>query len=287
MTKFRFALLSLLSTCLASAPGQAGVWQHQKNDGTVEYTNVPRGGSSVRLPSTFAAATPPSANSGSAARGSGAFWFRERSDGVMEFTNLHPVGSKWKVLFRTGPGKASSVRGTTDRIAASDRSAERFSRFDEHIRDQQMLYGIPPSLARAVIRSESDFDPRVVSSAGAMGLMQLMPGTARDMGVTDAFDPRQSIMGGCRYLQILARKFCRTPSSGRPGVLFHCSAEENIKVISAYHAGPGAVDKYGGMPPYQTTRDYVATVLARFDRNVSAERGRTGPAFDAPWEASP
>jgi len=287
MAKFRVALLCLLLTCVASASGQAGVWQRQTANGTVEFTNMPRGGSPMKSPSNLAAYTPPMPVSASSSRGSGAFWFRERPDGIMEFTNLHPVGSKWKVLFRTGPGKASAVRGATDRIAASDRSAERFSRFDEHIRDQQMLYGIPPSLARAVIRSESDFDPRVVSSAGAMGLMQLMPGTARDMGVTDPFDPRQNIMGGCRYLQILARKFCRTPSSGRPGVLFHCSAEENIKVISGYHAGPGAVDKYGGMPPYQTTREYVATVLARFDRYVTGERARTGSAFDAPWEATP
>jgi hypothetical protein len=288
MAKLRFVLLCLLLTCMASATGQAGVWQQRQTaNGTVEFTNVPRGGSQLASPSTAAPMATKATRLASASRGSGAFWFRERPDGVMEFTNLHPVGSKWKVLFRTGPGKASSVRGATDRIAASDRSVERFSRFDEHIRDQQMLYGIPPSLARAVIRSESDFDPRVVSSAGAMGLMQLMPGTARDMGVTDPFDPRQNIMGGCRYLQILARKFCRTPSSGRPGVLFHCSPEENIKVISGYHAGPGAVDKYGGMPPYQTTREYVATVLARFDRYVTEERSRTGASSEAPWEATP
>ena len=255
MGNLRVVVLATLLSLIPAASGRAGVSKRQKGDGTVEFTNGSRGGS-------------------------GAFWYRERTNGIMEFTNLHPVGSKWKVLFRTGPGKASSVRGTTDRIGASDRSAGRFSRFDDHIRDQQMLYGIPPSLARAVIRSESDFDPHVVSSAGAMGLMQLMPGTARDMGVTDAFDPRQNIMGGCRYLQILARKYCRTPASGRPGVLFHCSAEENIKVISGYHAGPGAVDKYGGMPPYQTTREYVATVLARFERNVSDEGAQDLSAFD-------
>lgn len=255
MGNLRVVVLAALFCLIPAASGRAGVSKQQKGDGTVEFSNGSRSGS-------------------------GAFWYRERTDGIMEFTNLHPVGSKWKVLFRTGPGKASSVRGTTDRIGASDRSAARFSRFDDHIRDQQMLYGIPPSLARAVIRSESDFDPHVVSSAGAMGLMQLMPGTSRDMGVTDAFDPRQNIMGGCRYLQILARKYCRTPASGRPGVLFHCSAEENIKVISGYHAGPGAVDKYGGMPPYQTTREYVATVLARFERNINDERAQGLSAFD-------
>lgn len=267
------------------ASGQAGVWKREKNDGTVEYTNVPRGGSDRRAANPASPPTPTPARRSTPS--GGAFWFRERADGVMEFTNLHPIGSKWKVLFRTGPGKAASMRGETDRVRASDRSSERFTRYDEHIRDQQVLYGIPPSLVRAVIRSESDFDPHVISSAGAMGLMQLMPGTARDMGVTDPFDPRQNIMGGCRYLQILARKFCRTPAPAGQGVLFHCSAEENIKVISGYHAGPGAVDKYGGMPPYQTTREYVATVLARFDRYIGDERAAGVFAADTGPEETP
>lgn len=282
--KLRLGTVCLFFCLMPAASGEAGVWKREKNDGTVEYTNVPRGGSERR---GAAAGAKPAPGASGSAKGAGAFWFRERADGVMEFTNLHPIGSKWKVLFRTGPGKASAFRGETDRVRASDRSSDRFTRYDEHIRDQQVLYGIPPSLARAVIRSESDFDPHVISSAGAMGLMQLMPGTARDMGVTDPFDPRQNIMGGCRYLQILARKFCRTPAPAGQGVVFHCSAEENIKVIAGYHAGPGAVDKYGGMPPYQTTREYVAAVLARFDRYVSDERARGALAGEAPAEEAP
>ncbi len=266
--------------------GHAAVWKREKADGVVEYTNVPRGGSERPRSQPTSPPNPPvvAASPARARGGSGAFWFRERADGVMEFTNLHPVGSKWKVLFKTGPGKAASLRGTTDRIPAQDRSPERFTRFDQHIRDQQQLYGIPQAFARAVIKTESDFDPRVVSSVGAMGLMQLMPGTARDMGVTDAFDPRQNIMGGCRYLQILARKYCRTPAPAGSSVAFHCSPEEHVKVVSAYHAGPGAVDKYGGMPPYQTTRSYVATVLARFERFLQQE-GDQGVALQGPGDA--
>jgi soluble lytic murein transglycosylase-like protein len=157
-------------------------------------------------------------------------------------------------------------------VPAKDRSPERFHRFDADIEDQQAVYGIPPALVKAVIKTESDFDPRVVSSVGAMGLMQLMPATAGDMGVTDAFDARQNIMGGCRYLQVLARRYCKSPSDF-DGIRAECSLEELSKVIAAYHAGPGAVDKYGGMPPYQTTRSYVANVLARFENHLA----RAGP----------
>ena len=205
----------------------------------------------------------------------GIFWSRDRPDGVVEFTNIRPGGAaglkNWKVWLKSGPGKASAVRGMSDVVPPHDHAVERYSRYDFHIQDQQTYYGIPEALVRAVIKTESDFDPRVVSSAGAQGLMQLMPETARLMGVTDSFDPRQNIMGGSRYLQILARRFCRTPAAvgaenspaGGGGVV--CSDDEKVKVIAAYHAGPGAVEKYGGMPPYETTRSYVAMVLRRYD----------------------
>ena len=92
--------------------------------------------------------------------------------------------------------------------------------------------------------------------------MQMLPATAKLMGVTDVWDPRQNIMGGARYLQTLAKRFCHTPS-GSDG--FVCSLEEKVKVVAGYHAGPGAVEKYGGMPPYETTRAYVTSVLQRYE----------------------
>ena len=150
-----------------------------------------------------------------------------------------PAGGRWKVLFKTGPGKAAALRGSTDIVPARDTSPVRYSRFDRDILDGQAFYGIPEPFIRAIIKTESDFDPRVVSSAGAKGLMQLMPGTARLMGVTDIFDPRQNIMGGTRYLQVLARRFCKTPAAGDSGCapLTVCSPEEKVKVIAGYHAG--------------------------------------------------
>jgi len=202
----------------------------------------------------------------------GTFWSRERADGVVEFTNKTPTGGRWKVLFRTGPGKAAALRGATDLVAPHDASPARYSRYDRDILDGQAIYGIPEAFLRAVIKTESDFDPRVVSSVGAQGLMQLLPSTGRLMGVTDAFDPRQNIMGGARYLQVLARRFCKTPPPGGTGAgvegapLAICSPDERIKVIAGYHAGPAAVEKYGGMPPYETTHAYVASVLRRYDQ---------------------
>jgi soluble lytic murein transglycosylase-like protein len=198
-------------------------------------------------------------------------WTRENEDGTVEFTNLPPAGGRWRVLYRTGPGKAAALRGPSDIVPPRDTSAVRFSRYDEHIRDQQAIYGIPPALLKAVMKVESDFDPHVVSSAGAAGLMQLMPETARSMGVTDIWDPRQNIMGGARYLQTLARRLCRTATGGDAGAAaggtgFVCSRDELVHVLAGYHAGPGAVEKYRGLPPYETTRAYVTSVLARHEQ---------------------
>ena len=208
----------------------------------------------------------------------GTFYSRERKDGVVEFTNKGSPGKGWKVLFKTGPGKAGALRGATDIVPPRDTAPARFSRYDRDIRDGQAFYGIPEAFLRAIIKTESDYDPNVVSSVGAQGLTQLMPETARSMGVTNSFDPRQNIMGGARYLQVLARRFCRTPSAApaaAPAPATVCSPEEKVKIVAAYHAGPGAVEKYGGIPPYETTRAYVAMVMRRYEqyRQGSVEAG--------------
>jgi hypothetical protein len=260
-----------------SASGHAGVWQRTGPDGTVEYTNVaPKGDgwSAVKEASRIRAASRAAARASLSApvpapptntgRPGSTVWSREHEDGTIEFTNVAPVGTRWKVLFRTGPGKAAAVRGPSDLVPPRDGSPERFKRYDEHIRDQQAFYGIPQSLIRAVIKTESDYDPHVVSRVGALGLMQLMPDTARLMGVSNVWDPRQNIMGGARYLQTLAKRFCKTPAGPDRDALV-CSFEEKVKVIAGYHAGPGAVEKYGGMTPYETTRAYVTAVLQRYE----------------------
>jgi hypothetical protein len=265
-------LVSVLVILLLAYPGQARVWRHTRGDGTVEFANAPRTGKGWDELSGFDTVAPNETPSSTVTlprgRPANVVWTREHEDGTVEFTNLQPLGRKWKVLFRFGPGKASAARGISDLVPARDTSAARYTRYDDHIRDQQACYGIPQALIRAIVRTESDFDPHVVSSAGAQGLMQLMPATARAMGVTNVWDPRQNIMGGARYLQALAKRYCHTPalggSAGRTASLV-CSFEEKIKVLAGYHAGPGAVDKYAGMPPYETTRYYVNAVLQRFE----------------------
>lgn len=170
-------------------------------------------------------------------------------EGVVHFTNLPRPGKHWKRVMKTGPGKAAAPRGQAiDRIPPKDRSSARYTRFDQHITQASTLYQIPETLIRAVIRVESDFDPRVVSRAGAQGLMQLMPSVAKDMGVTDVFDPRQNIFAGTRLLRILANTF----------------AGDLVLTISAYHAGAKAVKKYNGIPPYQTTQLYIRWVLNEY-----------------------
>ncbi len=184
-------------------------------------------------------------------------------DGVTHFTNIRPKGKKFKRLYKTGPGKASRRRcKRCDVVPARDRSPKRFSRYDKFIEGASRLYKIPEALIRAVIQTESDYDPRVVSSAGAKGLMQLMPVTARHMGVTDVYDPRQNIYGGVRYLRVLANRF-----------------HGNILLtLAGYHAGPGAVSKYRGIPPYETTQRYVRVVIKRYYRyqkRAAAKRSAT------------
>jgi len=257
------ALAGALVLLVWSGSVGAEIWNHTKNDGTIVYSNRKR-------------------TSLASQSDGGTFWSRERAGGVVEFTNIRPpVGANWKVWLKTGPGKASALRGRTDVVPPRDLSAARYARYDQDIFDQQMYYGIPEALVRAVIKVESDYDPHVVSSAGAQGLMQLMPDTGRLMGVTDAFDARQNIMGGSRYLQVLARRFCKTPAinndqgSGTDQALV-CSDEEKVKVIAGYHAGPGAVEKYGGLPPYETTRAYVTMVLRRFDEYRRSPPVRAG-----------
>jgi soluble lytic murein transglycosylase-like protein len=130
----------------------------------------------------------------------------------------------------------------------SDTSPYRASRYDQHIRQAAILYQIPEELVRAVIKVESDFDPRAVSPANARGLMQLIPGTAERMMVRDVFEPRQNIFGGVRYLRVLANMF---------------NGDLEL-TLAGYNAGEHAVIRYGGIPPYAETEHYVRRVVAYY-----------------------
>jgi soluble lytic murein transglycosylase-like protein len=187
------------------------------------------------------------------------------ADGVVHYTNIKPRGAakkKWKKVMDEAPArgsKAAARRGACDRcdaVPASDDSPERFTRYDEYILEASDLYKIPVALIRAVIKVESDYDPRVVSSMGAKGLMQLMPDVEQDMGVSDVFDPRDNILGGTRLLRWLANRY--------DGDL--------VLTIAGYHAGAGSLKKYGDtVPPYKNTRKYLKMVLDRYDQYKEKE----------------
>ena len=118
------------------------------------------------------------------------------------------------------------------------------------------VYNLDPNMVFAVIRAESNFDPNAVSRAGARGLMQLMPSTAAEMRITNLFDPEQNVAGGTQYLAKMMEMF-----------------DDNVELsLAAYNAGPGAVQKHGGIPPYQETRDYVRKVTA-YTREYARGKG--------------
>ncbi|MDO6460118.1 lytic transglycosylase domain-containing protein [Granulosicoccaceae sp. 1_MG-2023] len=113
--------------------------------------------------------------------------------------------------------------------------------------------GLSPALIHAIISVESCYDPQARSGVGAEGLMQLMPATAGELGVTDSFDPEQNLRGGIRYMAGLVQQF-----------------NYNYRhALAAYNAGPGAVTRFGGIPPYPETRDYVDKVMTRFQQSVA------------------
>ena len=128
--------------------------------------------------------------------------------------------------------------------------------YDMMIEENAAVHGVSPHLVRAVIQQESGFNPRAVSHKGAMGLMQLMPATATELGVANPFDPSENIKAGVTYLKGLLTKF-----------------EDNVELaLAAYNAGPTAVTKYGAIPPYRETRDYVSRITSRIEAAPKPKR---------------
>lgn len=172
-------------------------------------------------------------------------------DGTTHFTNA-PTDPRYKRMGYTSGSAAGWLRlppaQTTTRLS-----------YMREILAAAQRYGVPDRLVAAVIRAESGFNPRAVSSKGAQGLMQLMPGTASSLGVRNSFDPRQNIDGGVRHLRGLLDRF-----------------PHNLALaLAAYNAGEKAVTTYGGIPPYPETQNYVSKVLRFYGSPVQG--GDTPP----------
>ena len=122
------------------------------------------------------------------------------------------------------------------------------AQIDSLVNDNAQSQNVDPALIKAIIANESGFNANATSKVGAQGLMQLMPGTAAGLGVTDAYDPAQNVAGGTKYIK---------------GLLDHFNGDVRL-AVAAYNAGPGAVEKYGGVPPYAETQNYVQNVLSSY-----------------------
>jgi soluble lytic murein transglycosylase-like protein len=151
-------------------------------------------------------------------------------DGVVHFTNMKPRGGKWRKVLDSAPPKGSKASAERcprcDKVGATDRSPDRFHRYDAFIYEASELYRIPVPLIRAIIKVESDYDPHVVSAMDCKGLMQVHPDVQVDMGTPgDVFDPRSNIMTGTRLLRWLANRV--------DGDL--------VLTIAGYHAGLGSL----------------------------------------------
>lgn len=182
----------------------------------------------------------------------GAVYRVHRADGITEYTNVKPAkGAVFAVLFTyIATCVACDVHSKIDFA----KTALNLDAFKDEIAAAAASTGVDVALLRAVIHAESAFNPMAVSNKGAQGLMQLMPGTAGDLGVTDAFDVGQNIGGGAKYLAQLLKDF-----NGNTQL-----------ATAAYNAGEAAVQKYGGVPPYDETQVYVQRVEQLRDRYKKA-----------------
>ncbi|MBU0697905.1 MAG: lytic transglycosylase domain-containing protein [Proteobacteria bacterium] len=155
------------------------------------------------------------------------------SQGVLHFTNV-PTSAKYKVYIKEKPSRSLNLYTS--------------NQYDHMITGASQRHGVSFSLLKALIKTESDFDHRAISNAGAKGLMQIMPENIRLLRIKDPFDPWENIMGGARYLKQLIERF---------------NGELSL-ALAAYNAGPNIVERHQGIPPIKETEDFVKKVLGYY-----------------------
>lgn len=166
--------------------------------------------------------------------------------GVTSFSDRRPMNQPYRVVRLNPDCYACDLDSTVDWYS----TPLYLTSFKGYIGKAARQHGVDPALIRAVIHAESAFKPDAKSRVGALGLMQLMPATAKDMGVADPMSPQENIQGGVRYLAWLMRK----------------TQGDITLATAAYNAGPGAVERYRGIPPYEETETYVRRVRILHDR---------------------
>lgn len=211
-------LLLLVIPCLSFAQG--GIERIESGDGTIEFSNVSPSNKKKPVKTTII------------------YKYSESGDGVT-FTNTKPDHiSEFEVL------KYDCYACNPDSKIDWYRVRLNTASYSDAVTQAAKKHQVDAALIRALMHAESAFNPNALSHKGAQGLMQLMPGTADELGVDDAFDPAQNIQGGAKYLARLLKQF-----------------NGNIKLATAaYNAGPGAVKRYNGIPPYKETEVYVERV---------------------------
>lgn len=212
-------LISFLALLIATSAFSAGVQRIENEKGVVEFTNVSPNKKSRGKQTTI--------------------YKYPQSGNVTVFTDQRPSHvANYEVLkfdcFACNPNSSIDWNKVALNLTA----------FNDSVRHAASAHNVDPALVRALIHAESAFNPQALSHKGAQGLMQLMPGTAKELGVANALDPKQNISGGTQYIAQLLKQF-----------------NGNIKLATAaYNAGPNAVKKYNGIPPYKETEVYVERV---------------------------
>lgn len=170
-------------------------------------------------------------------------------NGVLNITNVPSVDSRYKLLRKEGNGR--TWKNSLNALKSGGRRTYKKSAgLDNIVQQAAQTYKVDAALVHAVIHAESGFNPHAVSPKGASGLMQLMPATARRYGVQDIFDPKQNVGAGVRYLKDLLKMFDNNPRLA----------------LAAYNAGENSVIRFGGIPPYPETTQYVSKVLTLHTR---------------------
>jgi len=164
-------------------------------------------------------------------------------NGITVFTDRKPMNNRYSV-------RNLGCYGTCRTGVDWDRTPLKIDLFSQEVQAASEIFGVDKALVRAIMHAESWFEPEAVSSAGAQGLMQLMPATQQRFGVRDAFDPLQNITAGVEYLAWLMKEF----------------DQDLTRVIAAYNAGENAVKRHDGVPPFDETREYLRRVNILYQR---------------------